>query len=470
MRTIGYFRVNKETEKAPSLVEQQEGFARFCQERGYQPVMTFVDADSAGKLGRTQYQLMLSHIRRDGTDTMVVVKSLSHLHPDVQELMYRLIELDALGAKVLSIDEELASPLEVVTQIWSTQRQSGIRGDAVREAMKLRAVRGKGLGKPPYGYKLGADKRLEIVPEEATNVELIYRLYLQKNMGVRLIARYLNEQGITTRRGGLWSIVGIRDILRNRTYLGTSSRFGFRVPDSHRPIINHETFTKVQERLTSKTKPRGRVQRSPFPLSGLAYCGYCGNRMIGVNRSQTWTTLKKGGKSKGEYHYYQCQSRTNQSVCQYHTRRAADLESIVLDTLRSSSNLEALAQLTKVRDSSDETSEQPRLERKLKTLDRKFREHLDQATEGAIPLEEFRVVSGDLLWERRLLEERVALLEAEAKQEITSKHRNEYILEKLEELRERWDTMTFPARKALLQHLIDRIVVYDDHVETILRL
>jgi len=192
--------------------------------------------------------------------------------------------------------------------------------------------------------------------------------------------------------------------------------------------------------------------------------------MIGVNRSQTWTTLKKGGKSKGEYHYYQCQSRTNQSVCQYHTRRAADLESIVLDTLRSLSNLEALAQLTKVRDSSDETSEQPRLERKLKTLDRKFREHLDQATEGAIPLEEFRVVSGDLLWERRLLEERVALLEAEAKQEITSKHRNEYILEKLEELRERWDTMTFPARKALLQHLIDRIVVYDDHVETILRL
>ena len=192
--------------------------------------------------------------------------------------------------------------------------------------------------------------------------------------------------------------------------------------------------------------------------------------MIGVNRSQTWTTLKKGGKRKGEYRYYQCQSRTNQSVCQYHTRRADDLEGFVLDTLRSSSNPEALAKLMKVRESTDETSEQPWLERKLKTLDRKFREHLDQATEGAISLEEFRVVSGDLLWERQLLEQRVALLEAEAKQEITSEHRKEYMLEKLEELRERWDTMTSPARKALLQHLIERIVVYDDHVKTILRL
>ena len=79
-------------------------------------------------------------------------------------------------------------------------------------------------------------------------------------------------------------------------------------------------------------------------------------------------------------------------------------------------------------------------------------------------------MSGDLLWERRLLEQRVALLEAEAKHEITPEHRKEYMLEKLEELQERWDTMTSPARKALLQHLIERIVVYDDHVETILRL
>jgi len=126
--------------------------------------------------------------------------------------------------------------------------------------------------------------------------------------------------------------------------------------------------------------------------------------------------------------------------------------------------------LTKVRDFSDEPSEHTRLERKLKTLDRKFRDHLNQATDGAIPLEEFRVVSGDLIWERRLLEERIALLKAEAKQEITSEHRKDYMLEKLEELQERWDTMTSPARKALLQHIIERIVVYDYHVETILRL
>jgi len=470
MRTIGYFRLTEETEDSPSLAEQEKGFERLCLERGYQPTTTFVEGEPAGGPGPTEYQRMLSYIRRDGQEATVVVQSLDHLHHDVQERMYRLIELDALGVTVLSMDEELAGALEAVLQLWSTQLQREKSGVAVSEAMKLRAVRGKGLGKPPYGYRLGADKRLEIVPEEAPTVSLIYRLYLEKKMGVRLIARYLNEQGITTRRGGLWSIVGIRDILRNRAYLGTSSRFGFRVPDSHKPIIDHQAFAKVQERLTSKTRPAARGERSPFLLSGLARCGYCDNKMIGVNRSQTWTTLKKDGTRKGNYRYYQCQSRTNQSICQYHTRRADDLERTVLDTLRSIGTVEAVKRLAGEHDTGGEASARPRLDSRLKAVDRKFREVLDQAAEGATGLEDLRRVAGDLVWERRLLERRIALLQAEAKQQITLQQRGEHALEMLQEVQQRWDNLSPSQRKALLQHLIDRIVVYDDHVETKLRL
>jgi len=470
MRTIGYFRLVEETETSPSLAEQESSFNRFCLEHGYQPTKTFVEGQLTSEPGPTEYKRMLSYIRRDGQEATVVVQSLDHLHPDVQERMYRLIELDALGAAVLSIDEQLAGSLEAVLQLWSTQLQQEKKGVAVSDAMKVRAVRGKGLGKPPYGYRLGPDKRLEIVPEEAPTVSLIYRLYLDKNMGVRLIARYLNEQGITTRRGGLWSIVGIRDILRNRAYLGTSSRFGFRVPDSHKPIVDHQTFTKVQQRLTSKTRPAARGERLPFLLSGLARCGYCDNKMIGVNRSQTWTTLKKDGKRKGTYRYYQCQSRTNQSMCQYHTKRADDLERTVLDTLRSIASVEALKQLAGEHDTSGEVSARPRLDSRLKALDRKFRELLDHAAEGTVSLEDLRRTAGDLVWERRLLERRIALLQAEAKQQITLQQRGEHAWEMLQELQQRWDSMTPLQRKALLQHLIDRIMVYDDHVETRLRL
>ena len=470
MRVIGYFRLSDDAERSPSLSEQEQHFARFCKEQGFAPGATFTDADDRTAPRQTEYQRMLACIRRDGDDAAVVVESLNHLHNSAQELMNRLIELGAAGVTLLSMNEQIAPPLEAALQVWSTQRREDKKGEAVREAMKLRAVRGKGLGKPPYGYRLGADKRLEVIPEEAATVKLIYQLYLDKKMGVRLIARHLNEQGITTRRGGLWSIVGIRDILRNRAYVGTATRFGFRVPDSHRPIIDNDTFSRVQDRLTTKTSPRERGPRSSFLLSGLAYCGYCGNKMIGVNRSQTWTAVRKGGKRKGEYRYYQCQSRTNQSVCQYHTKRADDLERTVLDAMRSYADPEAVAELMRQHEARDYSLERAELLKRLKTLDRKIREHLDQAVEGAIPLEQLHLNGGDLVWEHRLLEERIELLDAEMQGKAASQERMEHVMRLLDELQNRWDSMTPAQRKALLAHLVDRVMVYDDHVETKLRL
>ncbi len=474
MKAIGYFRVTSDVKQGvPSaLVEHEEVFSRFCRQRGYQPVTAFGEVDSGDKVSSTQYRNMLRYIRKQGDDFLVVVRSPRHLHPDLQETVRCLLELEGLGVRVLATDEPVDDPLAAALQVWSTQRQGEGSGERVREAMRLRAVRGKGLGKPPFGYRIGADQKLEVVPEEADTVVLIYRLYVQENMGVRLIARYLNEQGLTTRKGGRWSIVGIRDILRNRAYLGTYSRFGVKVPSSHPSIIPSHIFSRVQGRLSAKPRQGGYARRLPFLLTGLACCGYCGNRMIGVTRSQTWTRHKDGGKSKGEYRYYQCQSRTNQSVCQYHTRRADDLERTVLAELHGFSSPDARERLVKQpAPAVDHTAiELPQLGKKLKALGRKFRGYLDQAAQGVISLEELRTMGGELVRQRQFLEQRLALLEAEVRGEITAEQRREYIFEELENLQERWESMTFLARRALLQHVIDRIVVYDDHVETLLRL
>ncbi|MFQ5924819.1 MAG: recombinase family protein [Dehalococcoidia bacterium] len=470
MKAIGYFRVKAEHETKgmpPSVTEQKEGFFRFCQERGHQPVVTFVDVDSMDEIGNAQYQRMLGYIGREEEGFVVAVKALDQLNPDPQGAVRCLLELEDLGATVLCTDEELVDPLGTALRAWSTQK--GEKGERVKKGMRLRVVKGKGLGKPPFGYRVGADKKLEIVPEEAATVVLIYQLYLQENMGFRLIARYLNERGVTTRKGGRWSIVGIGDILRNRAYLGTYSRLGIRVPESHPAIITSPLFRKVQEKLDAKPKAARYVPRSPFLLSGLVYCGSCGNRMIGVSRRESWIRRKDRGRSHGEYRYYQCQSRTNQSVCQYHTRRAEVLEGTVIATLGRPNSLEALERFAEQHPPQDRTLERPQLERRLATLERRFREYLDQAAKNIIPLERLRAMGGELAMERRTLEQRLALLDAEARGEIGEKERRVHLLERLREIRERWGAMTISARKALLQDVIDRIVVYDDRIETSLR-
>lgn len=469
MKAIGYFRFSEEHEREhPSLVEQQEEFLRFCQQRGYQQLATFVDVDSQGKISSAKYRQMVDYIRRKGEELLVVVKTPHHLNPDPQEAVLCLLELEGLGARAISSAEELADPLEMALQNWSAQREE--RGGRVKDAMKLKAIKGKGLGRPPLGYRLGANKKLEVVLEEAAIVRLIYGLYLEEKMGFRRITRYLNEQGITTKTGGRWSIVGVRDILRNRAYLGTYARFGIRVPDSHPSIIPAQFFRRVQEQLDAKPKPRRYVPKSPFLLSGLAYCGDCGNRMTGVSRRQSWIRRKDRARSVGEYRYYQCQSRTNQSICHYHTRRTEDLEGMVLATLGRINSPEALQLwLGQQLPATDSTPQRPQLKRRLGALERRFRTYLEQAAQGAISLEELRAMGGEVVRERQPLKRRLAHLEAEEQGEQTEKERREHLLEMLRQIQERWDKMTFPARKALLKDVIDRIVVYDDRVETLLQ-
>ena len=54
--------------------------------------------------------------------------------------------------------------------------------------------------------------------------------------------------------------------------------------------------------------------------------------MIGVKRRQGWER-KDGTRMTKAYQYYQCGSRTNQSRCGYHSRRAREIEAEVIDKL-----------------------------------------------------------------------------------------------------------------------------------------
>ena len=277
--------------------------------------------------GRPQYGNMLDYVKRSGSEFLVVTAGVQHLGDTLESSVRRLLELDVLGSRVVCFDEDMPDPYQQALKHWPGD--GGARGQRIKEAMMAKAFRGEGLGKPPNGYRIGSQGKLEVIPEEAATVRLIYDLYLREDIGMRRIVRHLNEREVPTRGGGGWSIVTVRDVLRNRVYLGTYSRFGTRVPRSHTAIINPEDFEMAQQKMTRiKTK---RVSRAPesFLLSGLAFCAFCGNKMLGVSRRQGWRR-KDGSSAVGHYRYYQCQSRTNQGVCRYHTWRSEVLEEYVL--------------------------------------------------------------------------------------------------------------------------------------------
>ncbi len=299
----------------------------------------------------------------------------------------------------------------------------------------------------------------------------LYALYLRDGLGIRLIARRLNEENMRTRRGGLWSMVTVRDILRNRTYLGTYSRFGVRVPASHPPLISSDDFRRVQERLDSRRPELGKRQTSLFLLSGLAYCGYCGNKMIGVSRRQRWQ--RRDGSERGaEYRYYQCESRTNRSLCDYHTRRAAALEEEVRQAILGQGQSSAPA-LPRAGDEAAVLAEAQagsrRLRARLRRLDRRLEQHLDAVTRGRLSRERFDSLSLALGAEQLALEETLAEAERFAHQQASAAERGRRQERALTRLRNEWDRLPPLQRQALLRELLERVVVRDDGLRALLR-
>ena len=456
MRAIAYFTFQDAAPDDPVLLEQQEAFASFCQAHGHQPVATF-EEHIAQEDERPQYQRMLEYVgQQPGKEFLVIVAGSQHLGHDLESSVRRILELGALGAEVRCFGDEMPDPLQQALKYWGKGTGSRVRGERIKEAMMARAFRGEGLGKPPFGYRIGADSKLEVVSEEAATVQLIFSLYCQNGLGMRRIVRHFNELGTPTRRGGGWSIVTVRDVLRNRAYLGTYTRFGVRVPRSHQAIIERDEFDQAQQKMTQRRTPRISHPWESFLLSGLAYCSNCGNRMIGVSRRQGWRR-KDGSRSLGHYRYYQCQSRTNQGMCNYHTWRSDALERAVLDKLRDALE-QGKIQLVPAGAAPQQRSD---ADRNVKRLERQFLKALEASAAGIISLERLRPIFEELDAHRSVLEG--SLLPQDPGVAALALGDPSLILQG-------WDSMGKDTQSYLIRALVSRVSVEDDSVDVTLNL
>ncbi len=467
MRAIGYFR--ESYQRGQTLAQQNKAFLEFCDRAGYEVAGTFVD--SAASNGRAPgFRQLLSYLREiEGGFTIVVVPSIDALGNDLKDAARRYFQLEGLGVRVAAISGE-ADGTDDLLAAWSVHQTGNNLGARVRAAMRRKAVKGEVLGRPPYGYKVGSRRRLDLIPEEAVVVRYIFRLYIHESMGIRLIARRLNEEGLKTRRGGNWSMVSIRDILRNRVYLGTYSRFGVRVPGSHTPLVSGDDFRLVQDRLNARRTSYAPRVASPFLLSGIAVCGYCGNKLIGVSRKQSWKR-RDGQTVSNSYRYYQCESRTNQSVCGYHTRRAAALEAEVRDGLaRMFADGGGFPQAGDLRTVLvEQEHELERLRARLRAVDRRFDGYVSAAARGRLSKEKMRKLGVAAAADRLALEDAIETAEHRLQEHVSSADRKAAREREVRHMLEAWDSLKFGERQAGLRDAVGRITVSDTELKIVLR-
>lgn len=282
------------------------------------------EALTGTKDSRAEFQKLLEACRLGKVD-MILTKSISRFARNTVTLLETVRELRNLNIDVFFEEQNihtLSGEGEMVLTFLASFAQEESR--SVSENMKWRIKKDfeQGLiwgGNACLGYKL-VNRKLQLVEDEASIVQLIYDLYLE-GCSDNAIAKILNDKEIKPHKAKLWQRTSVMKILTNYNYTGdlilqktyikdhlnkqqkpnNGEMNQYLVSNAHEPIISKEVFYQAQNLRKSKSS-KGKVSvHHNYPFKGLMKCGLC-HKAFTIKHTANgpvWmcSTLRTKGKS-----------------------------------------------------------------------------------------------------------------------------------------------------------------------------
>lgn len=362
MKVAIYTRVSTEDQAREgfSLAVQEEYLLDHAKRMGWEVYKIYSDDESGYILDRPALKEMLKDAKAKKFELIITYK-LDRFSRKLKDLLNLVDELDGYGVAYKSATE----PFDTTTSAGKLMfQQLGSFAEFERNRIKERVFPGmikgvqqgnwQGARYAPYGYRYVKEKKLlEVIPEEADIVKLIYTMYLA-NKTTGDITEYLYIKGYKTRSEGKFNSKLVCDILKNQIYLGklvwnkchydtkqtTITRKGYRyvrnepskvivAQGRHEAIICQEDFDLVQAKL--RRNRRGALHRrnvNDYPLTGILYCARCGNRYQGTSSLSNHRTKKRK-------RWYKCSSMGTYHIkCDNPSAKAEDIEPKVFDIIK----------------------------------------------------------------------------------------------------------------------------------------
>ncbi len=312
---------------------------------GHKIVSVYREEAASGKdLNRSEVQRLFQDIRAKRID-IVMMTRLDRLTRSLTDFIEMQRLFSEHGVRFFSLRESFdttnpigAFAVKLLLLVAELEREQ--TAERTRIAYGQRARRGLwNGGHPPMGYQSDGHGRLSVVEDEAGLVGHIFDKYLELG-SVNRVATWLNENGHRQRRyhsrrkgekgGGEFSYTVIRNMLRNRIFLGDIVHKGEIVASGkHEAIIDHLVFDRVGEMVDSHGKgqrrKRPREADYDFLLTGRLRCP-CGFDL---------TTSSSNGNG-GRYFYYRCSGLNKRSGhrCSVKQVPAQVLEDAVLEAVK----------------------------------------------------------------------------------------------------------------------------------------
>ena len=325
LRVAAYCRVSTEQEEQQNSYQVQISYYTdlINRKKEWTLVKIFADEGISGTQAkkRPEFLKMIRMCRQQKID-LIITKSISRFARNTVDCLEYVRQLKDLGIGVIFEKENLNTltmTSEFMIALYGSFAQA--ESESISKNVSWGKQKAYAEGKVSFqyakllGYKKGANGKPEIVPEEAETVRMIYDLFLD-GLSFTRIKKALENQNLLTATGKkIWSESNIKSILKNEKYVGDAllqktftvdciskkvqknngERPMYLLTNHHDPIIDRDTFNRVQQELARRTSKRKISDKtiteqgkysSKYALSELLICGHCGTPY----RRCTWTS------------------------------------------------------------------------------------------------------------------------------------------------------------------------------------
>lgn len=185
-----------------------------------------------------------------------------------------------------------------------TKLENDQKGINVKRGIRAKCEQGWRPGMSPIGYfnrSFAGTKDIVIDPERGHFVTTMFKKVANEGYSGRMIKKWFDSEGMTTRAGKKLTLSQIYLMLKNPFYYGEFEYpigKGVWYQGAHEPLVDKNLFDRVQQKLLVPTKAKWGTRNILF--QGVFKCAVCGSAITGVEKFRT----RQSGKPKKHVYYY----------------------------------------------------------------------------------------------------------------------------------------------------------------------
>jgi DNA invertase Pin-like site-specific DNA recombinase len=459
MNAVIYARYSSDKQTENSIDFQLRADQAYCETKGLKIVGEYIDRAVSGTTDdRPEFQRMIEDAKKRQFAYIIVYRFDRFARNRYDSAIYKK-ELESYGVRVLSTEESIGTGDEgiILESIYEAMAESYSRRLSRVVTQGMRETARKGLstgGNLSLGLKI-VDHKVEL---DERYIPAIRYCFEARAEGITKtpIAKELNARGFRTKKGGLFTVNTISQILANPVYKGVHNYAG--IERSCPAAVSTELWDRVQEIEKRDKKSYGKkVSETYYALSGKIFCGHCGASLIG----------DCGTSGTGEkYFYYSCSTRKKSRSCKKKSEKKDFIEWYICEQtvkfVLTDANIKRIAERV-VALSEEElgSGELSRLEKRLAEIERE----IDAAADSLMKTNSTALI--------KRINEKVAVLEAQQNATETEISRLRVRQELRVTVREveaflrgfcSGDLFDEAFRRRLIKTLVNCIYLFDDKV------